>query len=44
MQLQNPSLTESAKLEIGKFASQLLSVGEGENIITDPDTKTTTVS
>lgn len=44
MRLQNPSLTEGAKLGIGKFASQLLSVGEGENMITDPDTKITTVS
>lgn len=44
MRLQNPSLTEGAKLEIAQFASQLLSVGEEKNMITDPDTKITTVS
>lgn len=44
MRLQNFSLTEGAKLEIEKFASQHLSVGKRENMITDPDTKITTIS
>lgn len=43
MQLQNLSLTESAKVEIAQFASQILLVRKGENIITDPDIKITNV-
>lgn len=41
---QNLNLTESTKLEIEKFVSQLLSIRNGENMIIDPNTKITTVS
>lgn len=44
MRFQNPSLTKGAKVEIAQFASQLFSVRERENIITDLNTKITNVS
>lgn len=43
MRLQNPNLTEGAKLEIKNFAFQLFSVEEKKNIITNPNTKITSV-